>query len=140
LLDVQLIAHSVRKYVQQADPHVYLSNVLERTYPRGFDFEIFSRASLDEAFERATLPSDREHVTPYIHQNRSGQIRFQHITRCPDRSQYRLTVDTAEDFHLLKKLIEDYDAAALSTDELIDLLDRHPELVALNAHIEQKKI
>jgi spore coat polysaccharide biosynthesis protein SpsF len=140
LLDGYLIADSVREYVQQADLRLYLSNVLERTYPRGFDFEIFSRALLEEAFERATLPSDREHVTPYIHQNRSGQVRFQHITRRPDRSSYRLTVDTADDFQLLKTLIEDYNAATLSTDELIDLLDQHPELVALNAHIEQKKI
>lgn len=140
LLDGRLIAQGVREYVQQADPRLYLSNVLERTYPRGFDFEIFSRELLEEAFEHATLPGDREHVTPYIHQNRAGQVRFQHITRSPDRSHYRLTVDTAEDFQLLKRLIEDYNAASLSTDELIDLLDQHPEIVALNAHIEQKKV
>lgn len=139
LLDGRLIADSAREYVRQADPRLYLSNVLERTYPRGFDFEIFSRALLEEAFERATLPGDREHVTPYMHRNRSGKVRFQHVTRRPDRSSYRLTVDTAEDFKLLKTLIENYNAANLTTDALIDLLDKHPELVALNAHIEQKK-
>ena len=140
LLDGQLLADSVRDYVRQADPRLYVSNVLERTYPRGFDFEIFSRELLEEAFQRATLPGDREHVTPYIHQNRTGQVRFQHVTRQPDRSHYRLTVDTADDFQLIQRLIEEYSAATLSTDALIDLLDKHPELVALNAHIEQKKI
>ncbi|SMC00450.1 acylneuraminate cytidylyltransferase [Hymenobacter roseosalivarius DSM 11622] len=139
LLDGQLIARGVQDYVRQEDPRLYLSNVLRRTFPRGLDFEIFSRQLLDEAFQQASLPSDREHVTPYIHQNRSGQVRFQHVTRSPDRSQYRLTVDTPDDFRLLKLLIEHHQAAALTSDELIALLDQHPELVALNAHIEQKK-
>jgi spore coat polysaccharide biosynthesis protein SpsF len=114
--------------------------VLERTFPRGFDFEIFSRELLTEAYQHAILPGDREHVTPYINQNRSGQVRFAHIRRAEDRKDYRLTVDTAEDFELIRILIEEYHAATLSADALIVLLDAHPELVAVNAHIEQKKV
>jgi spore coat polysaccharide biosynthesis protein SpsF len=140
LLDGELITSGVRAYVQANDPRLYLSNVLERSFPRGLDFEIFSRELLEEASQRATLPSDREHVTPYIHQNRSGQVQFQHIVRSEDRSNYRLTVDTAEDFELIRQLIEAYHADTLSTDALIALLDAHPELVALNAHVEQKKL
>ncbi|MBC6609362.1 glycosyltransferase family protein [Hymenobacter sp. BT507] len=140
LLDGPLVASCVREYVRLANPYLYLSNVLRRTYPRGFDFEIFSRQLLEEAFQRATLPSDREHVTPYIHQNRSGQVHFRHSSRVPNRSHYRLTVDTAEDFELIKVLIEQYGADKLGVDDLIQLLDEHPELVALNAHVEQKKV
>ncbi|HEX8429345.1 glycosyltransferase family protein [Hymenobacter sp.] len=140
LLDGKLIAGSVQAYIQATDERLYLSNVLERTFPRGLDFEVFSRELLEEAFLHATLPADREHVTPYIHQNRSGQVHFQHIMRRADRSAYRLTVDTTEDFELIRRLIEDYGAANLTTDELIELLNQHPELVALNAHIEQKKL
>ncbi|UOQ67930.1 glycosyltransferase family protein [Hymenobacter volaticus] len=140
LLDGQLIAENVQTYIHTDNSRLYLSNVLERTYPRGLDFEIFSRELLEEAFLHATLPADREHVTPYIHQNRSGRVQFQHVTRREDRSLYRLTVDTPEDFQLIQQLIEHYEAATLSTDALIQLLDQHPELVALNAHIEQKKL
>ena len=139
LIDGALVAAGVREYVRLGNPRLYLSNVLRRTFPRGFDFEIFSRPLLNEAFQRATLPGDREHVTPYIHQNRSGKVHFHHSARVPDRSQYRLTVDTAADFALIKILIEQYDAAMLDADQLIRLLDQHPELVALNAHVEQKK-
>lgn len=139
LIDGALVASCVREYVRLGNSQLYLSNALKRTFPRGFDFEIFSRPLLNEAFQRATLPADREHVTPYIHQNRSGRVHFRHSARVPDRSQYRLTVDTAEDFSLIKTLIEQYDAATLTADQLIQLLDQHPELVALNAHIEQKK-
>ncbi len=140
LLDGALIAQGVHDYVQQNDPRLYLSNVLHRTYPRGLDFEIFSRELVEEAALKATLDSDREHVTPYIHQNRSGKVRFQHVVLPQDHSQYRLTVDTAEDFLLIQQLIEQYQADTLSTDSLISLLAQHPELVALNAHVEQKKV
>ena len=139
LIDGALVAAGVREYVRLGNPSLYLSNALQRTFPRGFDFEVFSRTLLNKAFQRATLPGDREHVTPYIHQNRSGEVAFHHATRTPDRSQYRLTVDTATDFALIKTLIEDYDAATLDADQLIRLLDQHPELVAMNAHVEQKK-
>ncbi|QNH64144.1 glycosyltransferase family protein [Hymenobacter sediminicola] len=140
LLDGEVLFQGVRDYLQANDSRLYLSNVLDRTFPRGFDFEVFSRELLEEAFTQATLPSDREHVTPYIHQNRSGRVRFRHITRPTDRSHYRLTVDTAEDFELVRQLIETYGAATLSAEGLIELLDQHPELAALNAHIEQKKL
>lgn len=140
LIDGALIGRAVQMYVAAKDERLYLSNVLERTFPRGLDFEIFSRELLAEAAHLATLPPDLEHVTPYIHQNRSGTVRFRHATRQPGRSSYRLTVDTAEDFALIKTLIEQHHADHLSAGQLITLLDAHPELVALNAHIEQKKI
>ncbi|MDU0372741.1 glycosyltransferase family protein [Hymenobacter endophyticus] len=140
LLDGQLIAQAVQQYVAAGNPRLYLSNVLERTFPRGFDFEVFSRELLEEAYQHATSASDREHVTPYIHQNRSGRVEFAHIRRFPDRHAYRLTVDTAEDLELMRRLLEEYQADQLPTEALIDLLDTHPELVAINAHIEQKKL
>lgn len=140
LVDGELIATAVREYLAADNPRLYLSNVLERTFPRGFDFEVFSRELLEQAAAHATLASDREHVTPYLHQNRSGQVQFQHVRRPQDRSAYRLTVDTADDFNLVRQLIEEHQAATLSADALIALLDAHPELVAVNAHIEQKKI
>ncbi|MBC6989185.1 cytidylyltransferase domain-containing protein [Hymenobacter sp. BT491] len=140
LIDGALVAQGVQQYLAQGNGRLYLSNALERTFPRGFDFEIFSRELLEEAHREATLPSDREHVTPYIHQNRSGNVHFQHFTRSHDRSNYRLTVDTADDFRLIQVLIEQYNAASLPAEALIELLDAHPELVALNAHVEQKKL
>ncbi len=140
LIAPELIAAGIGRYLAAADPRLYLSNALERTYPRGFDFEIFSRELLEEAATRATRPEDREHVTPFLHQNRAGNVRFAHFRRPADASGYRLTVDTAADFTLVRRLLEDYGAGSLSAEELIALLDAHPELVALNAHIEQKKL
>ncbi|RYU82496.1 acylneuraminate cytidylyltransferase [Hymenobacter persicinus] len=139
LLDAGLIRAAVDRYVAAGNPQLYISNGLERTFPRGLDFEVFSFALLEQAQQHARSASDREHVTPYIHQNRSGTVVIEQVTRQPDASQLRLTLDTAEDFTLLRTLLEQYHADALTTDALIELLNQHPELVALNAGTEQKK-
>lgn len=138
LLAPELITAGVARYRAAADPRLYLSNVLHRTYPRGYDFEIFSRELLDEAARQARRPAEREHVTPYINQNRSSRVNFAHFTRAADASRFRLTVDTPADFALISALLTDHAAGELSGEELITLLEAHPELVALNAGVEQK--
>ena len=139
LIAPELVAGGLAAYRAAADPGLYASNAApQRSYPRGFDYEIFSRTLLEDACAHATRPGDREHVTPYLHQNRSGQVRFLNLARTTDASQYRLTVDTPEDFELIRILLDDYGAGALDAEQLITLLAAHPELVAINAGIEQK--
>lgn len=139
LIDGQLIKQAVQRYEELADPKLYLSNGLQRTFPRGLDFEVFSYSLLLQAQQHARSESDREHVTPYIHQNRSGEVIFDHVLNSVDASRFRITLDTAEDWQVIKILLEQYRADTLSAEELIKLLKQHPELVALNAAIEQKK-
>lgn len=140
LIDGGLVAAAVRDFVAADDPDLYLSNTLVRSFPRGFDFEVFSAAALAEAHEHATDPAQREHVTPYLHGNASGRMRLRNIAWPEDRSVYRVTLDTTDDLALIRALLEDHGAAALSCGEIIALLDAHPELVALNRHVEQKKL
>jgi spore coat polysaccharide biosynthesis protein SpsF len=140
LIDPEIVAAGVDRWSTENDPDLYVSNCLERTYPRGMDYEIFSAARLYDAEARARLKSDREHVTPYLHQNRSGEMRLLNLPWSGGGSQYRLTLDTADDRKLLDALIEDFDATRLNCAELVAILDAHPELAALNAHIEQKKL
>ena len=139
LIDGNLIRQAIEEYLVHPDPRIYLSNCLERTFPRGFDFEIFSFALLEEAFQQATTAGDQEHVTPYINQNKSGQVRFRHFTQPVDKSMYRVTLDTPEDFELIRILIADYQAQQLSARQICQLLDAHPELAQINAMVEQKK-
>lgn len=140
LIDGQLVADAVRQYLAFGDDQVYLSNTLQRTFPRGFDFEIFSFPLLQEAYQHATLPEQLEHVTPYINQNKSGQVRLEHVVRTQDASQFRITLDTPEDLQLISLLIEQYQAQDMSGEEIIQLLQAHPELQKINAHVEQKKL
>ena len=140
LIDPEVVAEGVDSWRSEKDENLYLSNCLDRTHPRGMDYEVFSAARLLDADEQATLPADREHVTPYLHQNRSGELRLLNLPWSGGGAQYRLTLDTADDWKLLDALIEDFDATRLGCAELVAILDEHPELAALNAHIEQKKL
>lgn len=113
----------------------YVSNTLNPTFPDGIDCEVFKFEALEKAFNEATLKSDREHVTPYIWRNSSvkGGTLFKSgsVKNSEDYSSYRITVDTQEDFEVIRQLIE-----ALGPDkswkEYISYLNQHKEIKELN--------
>lgn len=112
----------------------------DRTYPRGLDIAIFSFNVLEEAYENATQQYQREHVTPYIYEKFSDEIYRYKNER--DLSDYRLTLDTPEDYDLIKKIYEKlYDGKHdFYLDDIIDFLEKNPELKAINENIIQKKV
>ena len=140
LIDGALVRDAVESYLRDADPWTYLSNGLHRTFPRGFDLEVFSAEALLDADRDATEPAEREHVTPYLYTNGSGRMTLRDLTRRSDASAYRVTLDTPDDLALIRVLIEEYDAQRLDGEQIIALLDAHPELVEINRHVEQKKL
>jgi spore coat polysaccharide biosynthesis protein SpsF len=119
----------------------YVSNTLEWTFPRGMDVEVFSYDVLAEAHKNAKNPSEREHVTLYIYTH-PEKYTLGNYARKENVSQYRLTVDTQEDYELIKRIIENlYPSNPKYTlGEMITLLELKPAWANLNAHIKQKKI
>ena len=119
----------------------YVSNTLERTYPRGLDVELFSMKTLAEMFREATLPYQREHVTPYIRDHRE-RFRIGQVKGDRDLSYHRWTVDTPDDFELIGRILEELYPTKPSFDlqDVIDLLKEHPDWVTLNQHIRQKEL
>lgn len=111
----------------------------DRTFPRGLDIEIFSFKALENAYQNAHKPYHREHVTPYLYEKAEKIFYFKNDT---DYSQYRWTVDTEEDFQLISAIYHYlYEGTHnFYLKDVINLFDEHPELAAINAHIEQKKI
>jgi spore coat polysaccharide biosynthesis protein SpsF len=143
LIDGVVVAEGVTRFLQLRDENgddVYVSNTLERTFPRGFDFEVFAASVLNRADREATVQSDREHVTPWLY---AGAHRLPHVVqvhRSVDRSQYRVTLDTPEDLAQIRRLIEEHGATALDCAEIIELLDTHPELVVLDPEVGQRQV
>jgi spore coat polysaccharide biosynthesis protein SpsF len=87
----------------------YCSNTLIENYPDGQDIEVFKFSALELAWKNANLPSEREHVTPYIRNNSDfkGASIFKALNY-PSASNYskiRMTVDEPRDFDLIKVLI-----------------------------------
>ena len=140
LIDGHLISAGLKEYHQFGDKNVYYSNTIQRTFPRGLDFEIFSIDLLRTAYQNASEESDKEHVTPYIHQNKSGKVKMHHFIDDEDHSDLRWTLDTKDDWNLLKKLFEDHQVASLEYASILRIIDKHPELATINSHVNQKEI
>lgn len=138
LIDGALVRSGVDAFMERDEIDLYLSNTLERTYPRGFDFEVFSADLLREANLVATRGAEREHVTPYMYWGPRTRAKVVQFTRAGDSSAFRLTLDTAADLAVLTSLIEQHGADSLKVEEIIALLRGEPALAAINSHIPQK--
>lgn len=70
-------------------------------YPDGMDVEVFSRALLEVAADRALEKADREHVTPYIRRitNQTATVR-----PAIDLTRLKLSVDRAEDLDRVRAI------------------------------------
>ena len=139
LIDPEVIDQLIETYRSEDDID-YASNTLIRTYPRGMDAEIFAYTALEKAFYFGKSAFQREHVTPYIYQN-PDIFKLKNQANLKDLSEIRLTVDTREDFELIMKVYEylypqDHN---FGLQEIVKLFEVQPDLLKINAHIEQKK-
>ncbi|MFW5889438.1 MAG: cytidylyltransferase domain-containing protein [Bacillota bacterium] len=141
LIDPQVIDEIIKYY----DDHDYTlvtnagSNLENRTYPRGLDTEVFSFDVLKEAYNKAEEKYQREHVTPYIYENYDDIYYYKNDK---DLSGYRLTLDTKEDYELIKVIYDKlyHGKHDFYLAEIIELLENNKELLKLNEKIKQKKL
>lgn len=142
LIDPHIIDEIITKYLSNNCSYDYVSNTIERTYPRGLDVEVFSIKALEQSNNEATAPEDREHVTPYINLH-PDKFNIGVVKHPVDLSSYRLTVDTEEDLELISRVLEELykkKRECFTLEDIIVLLQQHPEWILLNSHIEQKKL
>ncbi|MDQ0221214.1 acylneuraminate cytidylyltransferase [Peribacillus cavernae] len=141
IIDPKIIDRVVNQYLNNRVTIDYISNTLERTYPRGLDTEVFSFEALNKAYQESILPKDREHVTAYFYTN-PDLFKIQGIKNEYNYGSYRWTVDTEEDFELIRLILSElYNPNKLFLlEDVIKLLKAHPEWNDINAHIEQKKL
>jgi len=118
----------------------YASNRLEPHLPRGLDVEVLWRDVLDRMDRMATSRPAREHVTWFCYAERPELFSLHSVRRPFDAHDLRWTVDTAADLALVRRLFADLGLAerAVPLAEVIAHVRAHPEIAALNAHIEQK--
>ncbi|MGG0662690.1 glycosyltransferase family protein [Viridibacillus arvi] len=139
IIDPVILDQTIQSFID--NDYDYVSNTIERTYPRGLDTEVFSREALEKAYKEATLSRDKEHVTAYMYSNPKN-FKLGYIKNGQDYSEYRWTVDTIEDFELIELVLKNLykENSMFYMNDIIELLKQNPEWVKINAHIEQKKL
>jgi len=136
LIDAAVVDRVITAFLDEAPD--YASNTLERTYPRGLDTEVLSRAALERAWREADQPYQREHVTPFIWQQPS-LFRLLSVTDNEDHSRHRWTVDTIDDLRFVRSIYERWpNREEPGWRDVLHMVDSDPVLASINAHVSQK--
>ncbi|MBM6997248.1 glycosyltransferase family protein [Paenibacillus sp. DXFW5] len=109
--------------------------------PRGLAVEAISYAALKYIDQHGQESRHREHVTYYAYEYK-GQ--FKRAVYHPPVSrlypQLRITLDTEEDYALISAVANHFKDPHISSAAVLQYLLEHPELVQINAHVEQKPV
>lgn len=142
LIDPLLVAEVAEIYNQNISRFDYGSNIdnvgARRTFPRGFDVEVFSFNALENAHKNTI--EHREHVTAYIYTHMAEFRIFRLEDGRGDNSDIRLVLDTPDDFKLVNEVYNELHGGNpnFGYPEILELFRNKPQLKQINKHIEQK--
>ncbi len=124
-----------------SEDYDYASNVVERTFPRGFDVQVFPVSVLDEVNSITDDPSDHEHVSIYIY---SHPERYRLLNWRADESMFHpeleITLDTPEDYELIRVVYDRLYSAnnGFSGYDVVELLLNNPEIAGIVQNVRRK--
>jgi spore coat polysaccharide biosynthesis protein SpsF len=139
-IEPEIVDRVIREFSERQPDVDYASNVIpERTYPRGLDVEVFTVRALERAWREDDSAAWREHVTEYIVRN-PDRFRLHGVCHPENLSQWRWTVDTAEDLRLARLIYTAFGHDLFSWRDVLALLAEHPEWAEINRDIRQKSV
>lgn len=139
LIDPSVVDDVVNELFEKA-PVDYTSNTLApRTFPRGLDVEAMTFNTLERAWHEDTDLRSREHVTPYIYRH-PGTFRLTGVFSAVDYSWMRWTVDTSRDLAFVRRIYDHFGHDRFSWQDVLAVLESHPEWLELNRYEQQKMV
>lgn len=109
----------------------YAANISPRVVPDGLDTEVISMSALEASWREASIPGDREHVTPFV-RRQPGRFPAVAVDGPPIAPERRLTLDTLSDFVVLSALAHRLRSRGLvgNLQEVLGILDE-PDMAEL---------
>lgn len=106
-IDSQLVSEMIE--IAQTDHFDFISNVKQRTFPKGMSVEIVRVAHYQKLYTRFESPGDFEHVTYFLYQNDKNERYFYFYNKiCPEAAGIQLAIDTKDDYELAKNIFSKY--------------------------------
>ncbi|MDB2449686.1 aminotransferase class III-fold pyridoxal phosphate-dependent enzyme [Pseudomonadales bacterium] len=102
LIDCRIVDDVIDLFIQTGSD--YCSNAVPPTFPDGLDVEVFSFDALREAQMNAVSAQHREHVTPWIREQK--RYKQNNLLHERDLSDLRWTVDELADFRVVSKIFD----------------------------------
>jgi len=142
LIDSKIVDNVITYY--EINDFDYVRLDVPETFIRGFDVEVFSSKVLlqvhDEVSSLRNSSRFKEHVTLYIYKNpdkfKIGYVKGNEFYN----KNYRLCVDTIEDFKLVEKIYSYFKDEYVSAKDVVKYLDNNLDLAHINMNIKQKKV
>jgi spore coat polysaccharide biosynthesis protein SpsF len=109
---------------------------LSGEFPNGLDCTVFRWEALQRAWREATLPSEREHVGPYVEKH-PEIFRLGGLNKFAGLAHHRWTLDEPRDLAFLQAVFSRLyreDSPFLAAD-VLRLLEDQPELAMINSGI-----
>lgn len=134
LFDWRYLDYAIETMETSAD----YRGAFEDTFPDGLDVEIMKFEALKRSWKEARLASEREHVTQYIRKH-SDIFKLQNLA-CPIEGigHHRWTLDEKKDYEMISAVFSHFVSEGKEdfvTEDIIEFLDNHPEIVAINQDI-----
>jgi spore coat polysaccharide biosynthesis protein SpsF len=138
LIDPAVIDQTVGFFRLHAARLAYVSNLHPGTWPDGNDVEAIRLDALEATWREATRPFQREHTTPFIW-DQPQRFALGNVVWATGRdlsATHRLTLDYEEDYQLISAVFDALhrsEAEPFTVGAIVEFLDAHPEVRALNA-------
>jgi len=134
VIDWRVVDEIIEKHIAHGNDYT----VTSEDFPDGLDAEAMRFSALKEAWEKAKMLSEREHVTLYI-RNHKDNFLIEEIP-CVRRLDYmRWTVDETQDFVFVEKIYAELyeDNPDFSMGDILNMLKKQPELMNINRGIQR---
>lgn len=107
----------------------------------GIEAEVLSREAFDRVVEFSTEPELREHATLAVYRY-PGEFNVRLLSPPEEyaRPEFRLTLDTKQDYLLLKSIYDNVEPVQglIELSDVFAYLDANPELASINKNVEQR--
>lgn len=139
LLDYRHIDELCREY--EKEEFDYIANNTIRSYPDGFDVQLFPVEILERVDKLTNDPVDRVHVSYFIYTHPEiFKCRNVKAEGKMDWPELAVTLDEKEDYLLINRIFEELITKNenFSAEDVVDLLRSNSDWVNINSHIKRK--
>lgn len=142
LLDPDVIDQAIQTYrINQAD---VVANVDPLSYPQGVDVQVFGFDLLAQVESQFDDPVVQEHVSIRFYRNPDIYRLIRLVAPLElHRPELRFQLDYPEDLEFIRQVYRELLPAhgnSFRTKDILSLLERKPELAAINGHCEETVI
>ncbi|HZX48156.1 MAG TPA: aminotransferase class III-fold pyridoxal phosphate-dependent enzyme [Nitrospirota bacterium] len=129
LTDYRLVNHALSRFRKLRCDYLVLTDIID-----GFDVEVISSTAIISADKGAKLPSEREHVTPFIKKSKCfkavslpyGEENLSHI---------HLSLDYKDDAEVIGRILRKFENTDFSYEDVASLLKTEPQITEITGHI-----